>query len=225
MKKINVLINRGKTEQDIVKRHLEISEREKITRRPCPKEIETICKEYENFMHRNHKDRSIPYDLVKNLNVSQKEVYMFLDHLRVYQKMKDFKTYSACYLTALLQSSENDHFVLKFGKYPVLDNVCTRIKTKTVTVNGNVGESFGYSLRGGKLILNGDAGMFLGHHMKRGIIELRGNANSFLGEYQRGGEIHCFGKEEPDVGNVREGKVYHNEKLICSDGDTNFPYI
>jgi len=93
--------------------------------------------------------------------------------------------------------------------------------TKTLIINGNLGNYAGARMQEGLLIIEGDVGTGLGDYMIGGKIEVRGNADGGAGSYMKGGEILIKGDAGPSLGMRMEGgyiKVEGNAKDYAGYG-------
>jgi formylmethanofuran dehydrogenase subunit C len=95
------------------------------------------------------------------------------------------------------------------------DTVGIDMEEGNVVVEGNAGDDAGRDIASwdAYLTIFGDAGDNLGRGMKGGYIGVYGNAGRNVGQGMTGGEIGITGDYE-SIGNVRGGKIYHQNKLI-----------
>ncbi|NYZ74130.1 hypothetical protein H0O00_03230 [Candidatus Micrarchaeota archaeon] len=105
----------------------------------------------------------------------------------------------------------------------------------TIIVEGNAGEGAGSEMWGGNVIVNGDAGDNVGAYMRGGTITVKGRAGAGVGSEMyssaltlkgdlgdlishpvavTGGEIHLQGDYVSISDIIRQGKIFHKEKLI-----------
>lgn len=92
-------------------------------------------------------------------------------------------------------------------------NVCERMRSGTVTIEGDVDSNSAFVMKGGQLIIRGNASNNLGLLMENGKVILEGNAGYEVGDGMTGGEIHVMGEIE-GIGEVEGGRIYHKGKLI-----------
>ncbi|MCD6106031.1 MAG: hypothetical protein J7J79_01525 [Thermoplasmata archaeon] len=74
-----------------------------------------------------------------------------------------------------------------------------------ITVEGDVGNLFGWNLRGAEITLKGNAGHELGAEMEGGKIEVFGDVGDYAGSYMRGGEVLIHGNAGGYVGHRMSG--------------------
>ena len=74
-----------------------------------------------------------------------------------------------------------------------------------ISVEGDVGNLFGWNLRGAELTLRGNAGHELGAEMEDGKIEVFGEVGDYAGSYMKGGEVLVHGSAGGYVGHRMTG--------------------
>lgn len=88
------------------------------------------------------------------------------------------------------------------------------LKSASLTVIGNVGNSFGHTMRSGKLTLMGNTQWGVGCGMKGGEITIHGNAGSGVGDRMDGtGVIRVLGTYE-SLGNPILGEIYRGTEKV-----------
>lgn len=99
------------------------------------------------------------------------------------------------YLSALINASNQRHFVLKIHKpQSRLHFLGFRLEEgKHLSVHGNVGHFTGAYLRGGYMKIIGSTGSWCGADMTGGRIEITGDALSKTGVRMKGGKIQVHG--------------------------------
>lgn len=91
------------------------------------------------------------------------------------------------------------HVVIRGGS-DRLERIGARMRSGTLSVEGDCGAYAGLGLRGGQLVIAGNAGVFAASGMRGGLVEIRGNAADFLGaalpgdkQGMRGGTVVVHG--------------------------------
>lgn len=78
-----------------------------------------------------------------------------------------------------LDGSDSGQIIIRNG-HDKLDAVGARMRTGSITVEGNAGAYLGLQQRGGRITVKGSAGAFAACEMKGGEILIRGDAGDFL---------------------------------------------
>ncbi len=94
-----------------------------------------------------------------------------------------------------------------------LDYIGSKMKSGTITVNGNAGAYLGFQMRDGKLTVHGDVDAYAASGMSGGLLHIQGNAGDFLaaaivGERKgmKGGTVIVTGNAGDRVGDqMRRG--------------------
>jgi len=84
-----------------------------------------------------------------------------------------------------ISGEPSDHLVIRSGTSQ-LDYAGARMKTGTLTVEGNCGDFAGIGLDGGSLLISGNVGAYAASEMRSGLLEIGGNAGDFSGSAMPG---------------------------------------
>ena len=168
-----------------------------------PKNIEDICRGYEEFMELNQ-ELVIPTEITDKFNPTKKQIFEFSRRLVDYKDLKEFVRNTANYLTALMHSSEDDDFFIDFTKLNKkgikLDYIGCLLENKKLGVYGNARDFVGDSAKDSKIIVNGDAGDCVGRRGERLGIIIDGNAGNGLGSNAISSKIIVNGNAAGCVG-------------------------
>jgi len=135
-----------------------------------------------------------------------------------YENKKYFKDFIGCYLSALINSSDNKDFKI-FTNYllKTIDHIGYE-NAKNIDVNGNAGNWVGGYMKDGKITVTGNAGDWIGEEMKDGKITINGNAGGGVGDRMKNGKIHLNGDYKGLSKYISGGNIYHKDKLIVGNG-------
>ena len=153
---------------------------------------------------------------LRNINCSEFDVSVLCRKLANYQN--DFESYikSGLVLSALINSSRRDGFLINSEENPFLIMLGYN-NTKKITVIGDVDGLLGFKMRDGEIHVIGNAEDQLGYRMEGGRIIIDGNAGVEIGFGMHGGEIHVNGElGDCDEGSIYGGKIFHKGKLIVN---------
>src|SRR5208283_2248609 len=121
-----------------------------------------------------------------------------------------FSTKAGLYLSALINSSEEENFVVHTTAFaePIISiGYCN---TKNITVIGDAGQYVGDDMEKGTIIVKGNAGDDVGWHMKGGSITIEGNAGECAGCHMRRGAIIVTGNADRVGDHMRGGEIRIN---------------
>jgi formylmethanofuran dehydrogenase subunit C len=81
------------------------------------------------------------------------------------------------------------------------DYLCCLLEApKEVYIKGNVGQSFGWGLKGAKLVVEGNAGGSTGSHATAGAIHVKGSTGGMTGCYLQGATLAADGNAGENTG-------------------------
>ncbi len=168
-------------------------------------------------------------DAAGGLRYSAKDVETFSIALSAYQRDGWFPYKAGLFLSALINISKEDEFVIHTTHLaePVhyLGIYNTKrisvhgdagmyagnlMKSGTMIVDGNTDFRLGCDMKGGCIILKGDTGNEVGSRMADGSIVVEGNAHDFVGAYMDGGEITIGGNTRGLGHHMRGGRISIN---------------
>ena len=179
------------------------------------------------------KDEPVIYYIAKSsapLKTSSDNITEFSLLLGEHENNKYFEDFTGCYLSALINSSDDKDFKI-FTNYlsktihdigyentknidvngNAGDRVGSDMKKGKITVNGNAGDEVGCGMEDGKITINGNAGYWVGDGMVDGKITINGNAGDLVGSDMKKGKITVNGNADGGVGSGMEGgKIYLN---------------
>ncbi len=111
----------------------------------------------------------------------------------------------------------------------------TFLKDGEITCHGSVEQEVGYTMHGGIITVKENARSNIGSYMTNGIITVQGDVSGNIGNCMQEGLIITYGKTKGHIGNgmyggkirlynsfeklpsyFRNGKIYHNDRLIFS---------
>lgn len=172
--------------------------------------LEDICRGYEEFMNQSQEDKykKIPIDITEKLNPTKKQIEEFSRILPKYKSLDYFTGCTANYLTALMQASKDESFVLdmrplnpegillnflgyKLNRYLVNEKI-----VKELIIKGNVGDFVGHDAEKCPIIIEGNAGGCVGCCAEDCPITIKGNAGNSVGHYA----VNCPITIEGDAG-------------------------
>jgi hypothetical protein len=157
---------------------------------------------------------------VTDLHYDQDDIEEFCAELDTAKKIPYMISGPAgIYLSALINHAPEERIVIKpqdFGR--TFHFLGYRLpESKTLVLEGNVGDFVGAGISGGRLVVEGSVGNWCGAGMMNGEILVTGSAGQRTGEWMRGGEIHVDGSIE-SLGRGRlGGKIYQRGKLMNPD--------
>ena len=154
---------------------------------------------------------------IQELNYDQDDIEEFCDELDSSNKISYMISGPAgIYLSALINQSQEDRIVLRLKDYQkTFHFIGYRLPdTKTLLLQGNVGDFTGANLNGGRLVVEGTAGNWCGAGMIKGEILVTESTGRNTGEWMRGGEIHVDGWIRGLGKTALRGRIYERGKLI-----------
>ena len=169
--------------------------------------------------------------VIKGLDYTAEDVTRFSLMLGKFQDEKDFKDKAGLFMSALINSSNEDDFTvytshleeIMFLGFSNSKNIvvmglageylCCDMKNGTVVVNGDALE-IGMQMKGGKIVIKGNASS-VGEEMNGGVVVIEGDVD-MIWHTLKGGEIHVNGEiaYNCDESFYSEGKIFHKGKLI-----------
>jgi formylmethanofuran dehydrogenase subunit C len=84
---------------------------------------------------------------------------------------------------------------------------------KNWIIKGNVGNSLGRGMKGGKIKVEGDALTHVGEEMEDGVIEIDGDVSYYVGAGMKGGSIYLNGDFE-GISASASGEIYHRGRRL-----------
>jgi formylmethanofuran dehydrogenase subunit C len=154
---------------------------------------------------------------IQELKYDQDDIEEFCDELDSSNKISYMISGPAgIYLSALINQSQEDRIVLRLKDYQkTFHFIGYRLPdTKTLLLQGNVGDFTGANLNGGRLVVEGAAGNWCGAGMIKGEILVTESTGRNTGEWMRGGEIHVDGWIRGLGKTALRGRIYERGKLI-----------
>src|SRR5208283_1236224 len=128
---------------------------------------------------------------VRNLDYSAKEVERFSLSIAEFQNEDGFGKKFGLFLSALVNTSQEDEFVIHTTNLDCIDFIGYR-NEKEVIVKGNCDRGIGSEMKGGSIQVEGNAEE-IGAGMEYGKITVKGNAGGKIGWFMKGGEITVDG--------------------------------
>lgn len=124
------------------------------------------------------------------------------------------------YVSAMVNHCEEDRIVLRLKDFQrTFHFFGYRLpETKTLVLEGDVGDFIGAGLSGGRLEVEGSTGNWCGAGMMKGAILVAKYAGQNTGEWMRGGEIRVEGRIRSIGKTFFGGKIYEGKKLIVPQG-------
>jgi hypothetical protein len=154
---------------------------------------------------------------IRELQYDQDDIEEFCAELDSAQKIPYMISGPAgIYLSALINHAPEDRIALRPKDFDRMFHFMGyRLpESKTLILQGNVGDFVGAGLSGGRLVVEGSVGNWCGAGMMNGEILVTGYAGQKTGEWMRGGEIHVDGS----IGSLGRsrfgGKIYQRGKLV-----------
>ncbi len=190
--------------------------------------------EYEN----NHEIFYIKaINLLKDIVYSSKDVGNFSIALAEFQNDKRFSWKAGMFLSALINTCRDQDFIIYTNHLAVNLVLLGYQNTKSIIVNGDVGDDLGSNMEGGTITVNGNVESWCGINMKSGVLIINGNtvhslgynlqggsiiingyAGFWVGEYMSGGNIYINGNFELNL-NRFGGRIYHEGRLISGESE------
>lgn len=132
---------------------------------------------------------------LRNIRYGPDEVEEFSRWLEYRQK--DEPDWSAGrYLEALINNMNGEEVTLHTKEYErEIDALGHHMRSKSIVVDGDVGDHLGHAMLGGRISVFGDAGKHIGSDMCGGEITIRGNAKG-VGVRMKGGKVTIKGNVE-----------------------------
>jgi hypothetical protein len=148
--------------------------------------IEDICRGYEEFMRiansPSHPSEFIPTEITDRYRPTKERVLEFSRALVNYTLLFEFKSHTATYLAALMQSSKDCEFELDLtGLYCKLCYLGIDLQGKKLAVTGCAGDFVGDGATDSEITVKGDAGNSVGRNAKNSKIKIDGNAGHWVG--------------------------------------------
>jgi hypothetical protein len=140
---------------------------------------------------------------------NSEEIEKFTLLLGKYQDSVNFDEIPGLFLSALINQSDDENFVLHTGYLTSYLHYIGWLNKKNITIKGNAGTCLGRSMKNGKIIVEGDSRNNTGVLMSGGLIEIRGEANDYVGSQMSGGKIIVRGNAGSNVGWAKTGGVIH----------------
>ncbi len=134
-----------------------------------------------------------------------KDVMAFSGGLRQYRSKPDAGWKAGLFISALINSSDHQHFVLAAtGAGQPMDYIGFR-NEKNLVIIGHAGSRLGWEMKNGSIYVDGNAGNEAGGKMADGKIWVQGDAGERAGIGMRGGMLHIKGKHGKEAGHARQG--------------------
>src|SRR5208283_628031 len=154
---------------------------------------------------------------ISRLGYTAKDVEGFSIALEEYQAMEDFSKKAGYFLSALVNGCEDNGFTIHTSHLAKpIEGIGYR-NTKTITVDGCVGENVGLDMEGGLISVDGNADKCAGIRMRCGKIIVRGDAGNCAGYQMKGGRLVVEGNASYSLGTDMEGGTI----LVEGDADKN----
>ncbi|MBI5148167.1 hypothetical protein HZA33_00640 [Candidatus Pacearchaeota archaeon] len=166
--------------------------------------LDKICRNYERFMNETRASDSMASVLPKAQNIvlnsspTKQMIEQFCFELTKYKKgpspaYKYFSDFTSSYLTALMQASSDNDFVLDLRDV-FLNWIAYHLKGKNIVIRGNVGSCLGYDAEDCVIKVEGDVGEKVGHDARNCKIEISGRFENLGFSVFKDTEIYCQGK-------------------------------
>ena len=129
------------------------------------------------------------------------------------------------YISALCNYAKEEEIILKLSELKTEINLLgfRLSKGRRLVIEGDAGDFTGIGLEGGELVVEGNAKNWTGAGMRSGKITVKKNIGLHTGEWMMGGEI-CVGGRVRGLGNIVEGKVFEQDKLVYP-GKARYPNL
>lgn len=170
-----------------------------------------------------------------------RDIEKFSIVLAQYQEIEEFEERSALYLSALINHSSEQRFIVHTSHLTHLTRDIHHFgyknNGKQITVKGDVGMSVGDEMESGEIHIEGNAGPYVGNQMFGGKIHVQGHTGGLIGIRMHGGEIYIHGDVGSCIGDkmrggvihiggdygsisdeIKGGDIFHKEKQIVKDG-------
>jgi hypothetical protein len=183
-------------------------EGQKRTTMPELLEDEAVKKIFEIFRETRDKASSIwdiygtTLDILKDHGIAfhPPEVERFSLAMGELNDSPSFPSVAGVFLSSLITFGQEGDFIVHTSHLPPLGYFGFKLHSKTVTVNGHLGNHVGNEMGRDFIFFNS-------------ILIINGDVGHALGNNMNGGEIHVNGKIE-GLGSPNKGRIYHNGKLI-----------
>jgi len=155
--------------------------------------------------------------------VSAADMREFSSFLPCYQHHHNFDN-AGFFLSAVINGLDSPgemEFVIDLTRLRGVIDYLGYTNKKNVTFLGNVGDSCGWNMEGGRIVVKGYAGESLGNSMKAGEILVERDAAYWCGRCMEGGRIVINGSAEARAGGaMRKGEIIigGNAGEGCGDG-------
>ncbi|MFN3910063.1 MAG: hypothetical protein ACK4J0_02420 [Candidatus Anstonellaceae archaeon] len=138
------------------------------------------------------------FNLVNQIKPNSNEIEEFSKQLNLFESDPFFKIKAGLFLSALINSSEYQHFKIFTNSFQSKIHFLGFQNTKNIEIFGDSGNNLGYKMQNGTIVVHGNTGDNIGFLMQGGKIYLKGNYKS----------IYAY----------LLGEVYLNEELIFKNG-------
>jgi hypothetical protein len=132
----------------------------------------------------------------KGINCTSKDIEEFSLELVAFEDHKEFKIGAGLFLSALINTSEDEEFIIHTRHLKKKINFLGYDTTKNIVIERDAGDWLGeWMKKGSSITVNGDAGRWVGHGMYEGSkIYFNGNYRSINNDIRHGSKIYHKGK-------------------------------
>jgi len=138
-----------------------------------------------------------------------KNITEFSLQLSTLQRDKHFRDYLGIYLSALINLSRENNFLVYTNHLDKLLSFVGWENMKDITIIGDVGCYVGANMKKGSIVVNENTEYSVGSGMNGGRVVVEGNVNGGVGNEMSGGEIYLNGNYGGIAWNVQGGNIYH----------------
>ncbi|VVC00703.1 Molybdenum-containing formylmethanofuran dehydrogenase 1 subunit C [uncultured archaeon] len=114
------------------------------------------------------------------------------------------------FLSALINKGTDSDYYLPIRALEGCIHSLGRENCKNIRIDGDVGDSLGWKMKGGSIIVNGNAGDYAGGNMRDGRILVKGNVGDNFGSSASGGLLEALG----NAGHYAGGSIHRETKII-----------
>ncbi|MFH0860827.1 MAG: hypothetical protein V1921_06465 [Candidatus Altiarchaeota archaeon] len=152
---------------------------------------------------------------MSNVNCDERTIQAFIDKSLIsHQREGEFQGKAGIFLNALISTSPEEKLTLDLRKLKRMNNLCSFMEDKDVTLIGDVGDWTAYAAWSGKVTIKGNAGNGTGCALIGATVIVEGDAGDDTARSAEGGEIHIKGDCGMHTGEfMKGGKLLVNGKI------------
>lgn len=184
------------------------------------KKYDHFCQHYYEYCIKSIKKQKIDY--------SKDDITKFSIYLSKYQDKKSFQTITGIFLSALINLSDENEFVVITEHFQKSIDLFAWKNTKKITVLGSVGEHVGRNMHEGELLIKGNVERCIGSGIESGKIIVEGDAGHLVGYLSKSSATIELNGNYESIFYDCKGQVFHKGVLIFNDGkpiNLNFDFI